>query len=235
MPRTAAHCSSVRPFWSSSAAAGRRRGRARDGGARQARVRSVCRDRDLGGQRRLRGRRRPSSTTSPGASASTSGSGASPSSRAAALGQLGQREVGAAPCSASPRTKKAAAWARREDSGGTSPARAILSARAKPTPLDLGQPVGILVQDRHRALAEAGVDRRRQVGEAVRGELHVEVADRARLACQDSTAASAWPTFIPRSEPKTAGRVRRRSPASPPRRARRPAARPGRARCGAAR
>ena len=47
-------------------------------------------------------------------------------------------------------------------------------------PGDLGQPVGVLVQDRHRALAEAGVDRRRQVGEAVRGELDVQVADRAR-------------------------------------------------------
>ena len=46
-------------------------------------------------------------------------------------------------------------------------------------PVDLGQAVGVLVQDRHRALAVAGVDRRRQVGEAVRGELDVEVADRA--------------------------------------------------------
>ena len=43
----------------------------------------------------------------------------------------------------------------------------------------LGQPVGVLVQDGHRALAEAGVDRRRQVGEAVRRQLHVEVADGA--------------------------------------------------------
>ena len=46
-------------------------------------------------------------------------------------------------------------------------------------PGDLGQPVGILVQDRHRALAEAGVDRRRQVRQPVRRELHVQVADRA--------------------------------------------------------
>ena len=47
-------------------------------------------------------------------------------------------------------------------------------------PGDLGQPVGVLVQDRHRVLAEAGVDRRRQVGQPVRGELDVQVADRAR-------------------------------------------------------
>ncbi len=46
-------------------------------------------------------------------------------------------------------------------------------------PLDLGQAVGVLVQDRHRALAVAGVDRRRQVGQAMRGELDVEVADGA--------------------------------------------------------
>ena len=47
-------------------------------------------------------------------------------------------------------------------------------------PVDLGQPVGVLVQDRRRAVAEAGVDRGGEVGEAVRRELHVEVADRAR-------------------------------------------------------
>ncbi len=47
--------------------------------------------------------------------------------------------------------------------------------------LDLGQPVGVLVQDRGRALAVAGVDRRRQVGEAVRGELDVELAHGAAL------------------------------------------------------
>jgi hypothetical protein len=43
---------------------------------------------------------------------------------------------------------------------------------------DLGQAIGVLVQDRHRALAEAGVDRRRQVRQAVRRELNVQVANR---------------------------------------------------------
>ena len=46
--------------------------------------------------------------------------------------------------------------------------------------VDLGQPVGVLVQDRRRAVAEAGVDRRGEVGEAVRRELDVEVADGSR-------------------------------------------------------
>jgi hypothetical protein len=45
---------------------------------------------------------------------------------------------------------------------------------------DLGQPVGVLVQHRGRAVAEAGVDRRRQVRQPVRGELDVQVADRPR-------------------------------------------------------
>ena len=43
---------------------------------------------------------------------------------------------------------------------------------------NLGQPVGVLVQDRHRVLAVASVDRGGEVGEAVRRQLHVEVADR---------------------------------------------------------
>ena len=47
-------------------------------------------------------------------------------------------------------------------------------------PLDLREPVGVLVQDRHRAIAEAPVDRRRQMGQAVWGELDVEIADRPR-------------------------------------------------------
>ena len=44
-------------------------------------------------------------------------------------------------------------------------------------PVDLGQRVGILVQDAHRLGPVAGVDRRREVGEPVGGEVDVEVAD----------------------------------------------------------
>ena len=47
-------------------------------------------------------------------------------------------------------------------------------------PVDLGQAVGVLVEDRHRPIAEAAVDRCRQVGEPVGGEFDVEVADRPR-------------------------------------------------------
>ena len=67
---------------------------------------------------------------------------------------------------------------------------------------DLGQPVGVLVQDRHRALAEAGVDRCCEVGEPC-GASCTWRSRTAREACQDSAAAAAWSALTPRSEPKT--------------------------------
>ena len=55
------------------------------------------------------------------------------------------------------------------------------SASLEPDALDLDQAVGVLVQHPHRVGAVARVKQRREVGEAVRRELNVQVADGAAL------------------------------------------------------
>ena len=97
----------------------------------------------------------------------------------AAAPQQRQRQVGVplalGLCEREGRRRLGAAVGLARDVGGE---RDQVGAR-EADPVDLGQPVGVLVQDPHRLGAVAGVDRGREVGEAVRRELDVKVADRA--------------------------------------------------------
>ena len=112
----------------------RRRGRGRGGAGAAARARSVAATAQLAGVGRLAvdaALRRPAAPAPrPARRGRGRGRSASPCA-APAPPAAGSCCPAARPRSA---RRRAAAWARRLDSGGTSAARAILSARAKPTP-----------------------------------------------------------------------------------------------------